>query len=84
MVFKTRQFVVIVLFLNICGEARRFWWSCTRKIYKWDTEKDKKEKELDKIKKEAVKQAKQAKAKEQKAKAKPKQRRKAIPLHPRL
>ena len=47
-------------------------------------EKDKKEKELDKINKEAVKQAKQAKAKEQKAKAKPKQRRKAIPLHPRL
>ena len=47
-------------------------------------EKDKKEKELDKIKKEAVKKAKQAKAKEQKAKAKPKQRGKAIPLHPKL
>ena len=47
-------------------------------------EKDKKEKELDKIKKQTVKQAKQAKAKEQKAKVKPKQRRKAIPLHPRL
>ena len=37
-----------------------------------------------KLKKEAVRQVKQAEAKEQKKKQMPKQRRKAIPLHPRL